>query len=293
MPSPHDYQHPLYNAEASNDSSGSDDDLDLEELDHSTVSPQPNREFRESRDYTGRKRSYGPGIALRNMRVGAGSRWKRNASGRGDFEEDTDSLLDNRYEQGVRSSHGSASNVEDGPLLSDRRASTQDFGYEPPRKFGFLRLPFKTPSFLRGKSVRLHDKESVLQPPREVLVGQHQSTKYPANVVSNAKYTPWSFLPRTLYNEFSFFFNIYFLLVALSQVIPVLRIGYLSSYIAPLAFVVSISLGKEALDDIGRRRRDAEANAEEYCTVTMGRNDAIEVIKKSRDLKVGDKDSVQ
>jgi phospholipid-translocating ATPase len=126
------------------------------------------------------------------------------------------------------------------------------------------------------------------KPPREVLVGQYQTTKYPANVVSNAKYTPWSFLPRTLYNEFSFFFNIYFLLVALSQVIPILRIGYMSSYIAPLAFVVSISLGKEALDDIGRRRRDAEANAEEFTVVSLERSNAMEMTKKSRDLKVGD-----
>jgi phospholipid-translocating ATPase len=61
----------------------------------------------------------------------------------------------------------------------------------------------------------------------------------------------------------------------------------MSSYIAPLAFVVSISLGKEALDDIGRRRRDAEANAEEFTVVSLERN-AIDVIKKSRDLKVGD-----
>lgn len=125
-------------------------------------------------------------------------------------------------------------------------------------------------------------------PPREVLVGQYQSIKYPPNIVSNAKYTPWSFLPRTLYNEFSFFFNIYFLLVALSQIIPILRIGYMSSYIAPLAFVVSISLGKEALDDIGRRRRDAEANAEEFTVLSLDTSNPIEMIKKSRDLKVGD-----
>jgi phospholipid-translocating ATPase len=121
-----------------------------------------------------------------------------------------------------------------------------------------------------------------------VLVGQYQTTKYPANVVSNAKYTPWSFLPRTLYNEFSFFFNIYFLLVALSQIIPILRIGYMSSYIAPLAFVVSISLGKEALDDIARRRRDAEANAEEFTVLSLERSNVMEMVKKSRDLKVGD-----
>ncbi|KAJ5882416.1 uncharacterized protein N7529_001088 [Penicillium soppii] len=288
MPPSPEYEHPLDYTDAPDDLTESDDDLDLEELDPSTTSPQ---QARESQDYTGRKRSYGPGIALRNLRVGAGSRWRRSASGRGDFDDDTDALLQSPEDQDVRDSHASSRNLEeDGIPLLDRRASTRDLGDQPPKKRGLLRFPFKTPSFWRGKSIRLrsNDNEYANQPPREVLVGQYQAAKYPANVVSNAKYTPWSFLPRTLYNEFSFFFNIYFLCVALSQVIPVLRIGYMSSYIAPLAFVVSISLGKEALDDIGRRRRDAEANAEEYCTVTVGRNNPMEVIKKSRDLKVGD-----
>lgn len=107
---------------------------------------------------------------------------------------------------------------------------------------------------------------------RTISVGHAQITKYPANVVSNAKYTPWTFLPVTLYNEFSFFLNLYFLLVALSQIIPALRIGYLSTYIAPLVFVLSITLGKEAMDDLGRRRRDAEANGEGY-TVLMPRRE--------------------
>jgi phospholipid-translocating ATPase len=149
--------------------------------------------------------------------------------------------------------------------------------------------------FSRGGNI-----ENEIKPPRNVLVGQAQRAKYPPNVVSNAKYTPWSFLPRTLYNEFSFFFNIYFLLVALSQIIPVLRIGYMSTYIAPLAFVVSISLGKEALDDIARRRRDAEANAEEFSVLAPDKSGGSRaypvaedsnipvIVKKSRDLKVGD-----
>lgn len=107
---------------------------------------------------------------------------------------------------------------------------------------------------------------------RTISVGQLQTSRFPANAVSNAKYTPWSFLPRTLYNEFSFFINMYFLLVALSQVIPVLRIGYLSTYIAPLAFVITITLGKEAMDDIARRRRDAEANSEGYTVLRFEEN---------------------
>ncbi|KAG0123467.1 phospholipid-translocating P-type ATPase [Tuber indicum] len=88
--------------------------------------------------------------------------------------------------------------------------------------------------------------------------------KYPPNIISNHKFTAFTFLPLTLWHEFSFFFNLYFLLVALSQCIPVLRIGYLSSYIVPLVFVLSITLGKEAHDDIARRRRDTEANSEPY-----------------------------
>ena len=104
---------------------------------------------------------------------------------------------------------------------------------------------------------------------RAVTVGAIQPTRFPPNAVSNAKYTPVSFLPVTLYNEFSFFFNMYFLLVALSQAIPPLRIGYLSTYIVPLVFVLSITLGKEALDDIGRRRRDNDANSEGYTVLSF------------------------
>ncbi|KAJ5330809.1 hypothetical protein N7476_000592 [Penicillium atrosanguineum] len=289
MPNSPEYAHPPHQAEDP-DLSDSDSDLDLEELDPSTDLSQPTR---VSRDYTGRSRNYGPGIALRNLRVGVGSRWKRSASGRTEREEDTDALLQDGGEDGLRRSQASSHNLtdDDAPLL-DRRGSTRLFNDdEPSNNGGRFRLPrLQGPSFIQSITNRLRSKpdDPSNHPPREVLVGQHQATKYPANVVSNAKYTPWSFLPRTLYNEFSFFFNIYFLLVALSQIIPILRIGYMSSYIAPLAFVVSISLGKEALDDIVRRRRDAEANAEEFTVVSLERSNLVEMNKKSRDLKVGD-----
>ncbi|KAJ5674673.1 uncharacterized protein N7477_004607 [Penicillium maclennaniae] len=289
MPDSPEYTHPPHQAEEP-DFSDSDDDLDLEELDPSN---NPSQKSRISRDYTGRSRNYGPGIALRNLRVGVGSRWKRSASGRTEREEDTDALLQGGGEDELRRSHASSHNLtdDDAPLL-DRRGSTRLFNDdEPSNNGGRFRLPsLKGPSFLHSITNRLRSKpdDPSKKPPREVFVGQYQATRYPANVVSNAKYTPWSFLPRTLYNEFSFFFNIYFLLVALSQIIPILRIGYMSSYIAPLAFVVSISLGKEALDDIVRRRRDAEANAEPFTVVSLEGSNVLEMNKKSRDLKVGD-----
>lgn len=297
MTSSTDYLHPHDHTSIPGDSSD-DDDLDLEELDPDTSAIHPPSRF--SRDSSTRQRSYGPGIALRNLRSGIGNRvWGRHAP-RGSGE-DSNGLLEDHDDNALRRSQASSRGHytdDDAPLLDDsRRGSIRSFKNEESRfqNGSHFRFPgFKATRLLHSASNRLvgnGSNKTATKPPREVFVGQHQSSKYPPNIVSNAKYTPWSFLPRTLYNEFSFFFNLYFLLVALSQIIPILRIGYMSSYIAPLAFVVCISLGKEALDDIGRRRRDAEANSEEYTALAfdgLGAGHSREVIKRSRDLKVGD-----
>lgn len=44
-------------------------------------------------------------------------------------------------------------------------------------------------------------------------------------MVRNQKYNVFTFLPLVFYEQFKFFFNLYFLLVALSQLIPPLKIG--------------------------------------------------------------------
>ncbi|KAF3405055.1 putative phospholipid-transporting ATPase NEO1 [Talaromyces pinophilus] len=263
----------------------SDDDLDLEELDPETAGYRQGS--RTSRDNNRQGGGYGARIALRNLRTRKRNRlWSRDHQG---TEHDLDSLFDDRDDIAFNP------HEDDAPLLSGQGRSNTSFD---DRRSAKSRLP----SF-RSNAPSRPDAPSSSASAREVLVGQAQHLKFPANAVSNAKYTPWSFLPRTLYNEFSFFFNLYFLFVALSQVVPVLRIGYMSSYIAPLAFVVAISLGKEAWDDIGRRRRDAEANAEEFTVLSFGppaggnsRNgpdsrlgeNIYEITKKSRDLKVGE-----
>ncbi|WVQ93981.1 hypothetical protein IAU59_001059 [Kwoniella sp. CBS 9459] len=87
---------------------------------------------------------------------------------------------------------------------------------------------------------------------------------YPANVVRNQKYTVITFLPLVFYEQFKFFFNFYFLVVALSQFIPALKIGYIVTYVAPLAFVLAVTMGKEAYDDYCRYLRDREANSTRY-----------------------------
>lgn len=51
------------------------------------------------------------------------------------------------------------------------------------------------------------------------------NVSHPRNVVRNAKYSLTSFLPIVLYQQFRFFFNLYFLVIALSQFVPALQIG--------------------------------------------------------------------
>lgn len=80
-----------------------------------------------------------------------------------------------------------------------------------------------------------------------------QRIKFPGNAVVNTKYTWYNFVPVVLFNQFKFFFNLFFLLVALSQVIEALRVGFLISFIAPMVFVITVTMIKEFHDDYKRR----------------------------------------
>ncbi|EKM76179.1 hypothetical protein AGABI1DRAFT_122765 [Agaricus bisporus var. burnettii JB137-S8] len=117
-----------------------------------------------------------------------------------------------------------------------------------------------TPSFRSNFSGKDKDKSRTIPfgPPEKL------QSRYTANIVKNQKYNAFTFLPLVLYEQFKFFFNLYFLLVALSQFIPALKIGFIITYIAPLAFVLCVTLGKEAYDDYKRFLRDKEANSQRY-----------------------------
>lgn len=241
--------------------SDSDLDLDIEELD--PVSTEPARGSRRDPPAAEQKTSR---IALRNLRMGGLRRQSKRGRGYGelganrdDVDDHTSGLLDEHDGSRQAWSDGSGNGDDDAPLLGgDQRSHSR----RPSRSS--LRLPSFMSGSKKADDEGPEEQEDDPSASRLVAVGSNQATRFPTNIVSNAKYTALTFLPVTLYNEFSFFFNMYFLLVALSQVIPALRIGYLSTYIAPLAFVLCITMGKEAYDDIARRRRDTEANSEEY-----------------------------
>ena len=283
----------------SDDDSQSDLNLDVRELDPfderaSSVSIQQSRSFQDQ--------SSGWQIPLRKLSSGKrhhGSNIRRERNTR----TDNDALQGLLIEEDESKHSSGPSDIlnEDQAFLLPQSAldnATDDRGWVSRllSVFGFpssssssssKRHEHKINTGLAGSSAFASRQKSSAN--RVISVGSIQTTRFPTNAISNAKYTPWSFVPVTLYNEFSLFLNMYFLLVALSQIIPQLRIGYLSTYIVPLAFVLTISLGKEAYDDIIRRRRDAEANAETYVTLQSEgmnlMNRSSEKFKKSHKRK--------
>ena len=110
------------------------------------------------------------------------------------------------------------------------------------------------------------------------------------NKLNNQKYNIFTFFPLILYNQFKFFFNIYFGLLALSQCVVVLRVGFLITYISPLVFVLMVTFLKEFYDDFKRYLRDKELNKKKYKKLTAS-GEFIDMI--SADLKVGDIISVK
>ena len=80
----------------------------------------------------------------------------------------------------------------------------------------------------------------------------------------------------------------FFLLIALSQFVKALRVGFLFTYVAPLIFVLSITMLKEILDDLARMKRDKEINTKKYQVLKKGawKDTASQNLKVGQLLKV-------
>ncbi|CAH2099499.1 unnamed protein product [Euphydryas editha] len=128
---------------------------------------------------------------------------------------------------------------------------------------------------------------------RVIYLGQLPEEEFPANYVCNQKYNIITFLPLVLFEQFRFFLNLYFLVMALSQFIPSIRIGYLYTYWGPLCFVLAVTLFREAVDDYRRYRRDKEVNRQRYERIALdsdinGYRPFITEHVPASELRVGD-----
>lgn len=108
--------------------------------------------------------------------------------------------------------------------------------------------------------------------------------EFPSNYISTTKYTAINFLFKCLFLQFTRYANIYFLVVAILQSIPVLSPLNPISSIAPLLFVISLSMIREAFEDLARYKSDLETNS--YKTTRYVGREWEEV--EWKDIIVGD-----
>mgnify|MGYP001096131967 FL=1 len=118
---------------------------------------------------------------------------------------------------------------------------------------------------------------------RNIYFSAPTPVKYPSNAVKNTKYNLFTFFPLFLFYQFKQPLNLFFLVIALTQFYPPLQVGFLFTYVAPLVIVLTISLAKEAWDDIVRWQRDREVNSQTYIRITQNGSQRV----KAEDIKVG------
>lgn len=83
---------------------------------------------------------------------------------------------------------------------------------------------------------------------------------YEGNYIRTAKYTFYNFLVINLFEQFSRIANLYFLLIAVLQLVPGLSPTHWFTTVAPLLFVLLVNAVKEIYDDCYRHKSDGEVN---------------------------------
>jgi phospholipid-translocating ATPase len=107
-------------------------------------------------------------------------------------------------------------------LLGDQEHGQYDDGFreeEGEASSSLPVLPRNRSSSLSKRSLKDKSRTVPFRPPDKL------QSRFPPNTVRNQKYNAFTFLPIVFYEQFKFFFNLYFLLVALSQFVPALKIG--------------------------------------------------------------------
>ncbi|KAL0794464.1 hypothetical protein Bca101_065841 [Brassica carinata] len=107
---------------------------------------------------------------------------------------------------------------------------------------------------------------------------------YAGNYVRSTKYTPASFVPKSLFEQFRRVANFYFLVTGILSLTPLSPYGPVSALL-PLGLVIAASMVKEGIEDWGRKRQDIEVNSRK---AKVHGGDGIFRREEWRDLRVGD-----
>lgn len=105
-----------------------------------------------------------------------------------------------------------------------------------------------------------------------------------SNKMNNCKYNLFLFLPMFLWEQYKYFGNLYFLLLAVTQFFDRLKVGFMITYIGPIIFILGFSLLKEIWDHFTTWKKDQEYNREKFEVLRNGEWASID----SARIRVGD-----
>ena len=103
--------------------------------------------------------------------------------------------------------------------------------------------------------------------------------KFKDNTIITTKYNVFTFLPKGLLLQFSRLSNIYFLITAIIQSIPLISPLTSLTAILPLIFVLGISMIRELIEDLVRNNYDNLNNEEEV--IVLRNNRFVKAMSKS------------
>ena len=83
---------------------------------------------------------------------------------------------------------------------------------------------------------------------------------YPSNHVVTSKYRWWTFLPKSLFEQFRRVANVYFLLISILQLSTPYSPTNRLATVLPLTLVLLVSMAKEAVEDRQRHQADDKVN---------------------------------
>ncbi|KAL0220520.1 hypothetical protein RCL1_000374 [Eukaryota sp. TZLM3-RCL] len=111
-----------------------------------------------------------------------------------------------------------------------------------------------------------------------------QNLRYGSNRVRHTKYTPFTFIFRFLFEQFSRFMNLYFLVLATLQLNPTLTpVNPITTWL-PLLLTLGIAGVKEIIDDVSRWKQDRKTNNRKYFVS----NGTTFSLIPSKEIRVGD-----
>ena len=85
-------------------------------------------------------------------------------------------------------------------------------------------------------------------------------TTYCPNKVRTSKYTPWTFLPKNIIEQFRGIANFYFLSLVILQAFDLFKTVDVSITAAPIVFIVGATACKDAVEDWKRHQDDSKVN---------------------------------